>query len=257
MGENYKVKFWIASDTETTGFDPETNSLVEIATVDQNGDWACSLIKPTTPIGFGAMATHHITPQMVENELDLESVLYNIALDEAQLSALEIPVGPEEFADAEPILVFHNAAFDRSFLPAHLNALRFVCTWRCALALLPNMESYSNGALWYELGLDHVMPEEAGRMPHRALFDAIMTADIMKWLLDMLARDHPNIADPLEHLIWLTAQPILLKKVAFGKHRDSLWSDVPSDYLAWCLRQDFDEDVKYTCRYWTEEHRRG
>lgn len=244
------LTYWIAMDTETTGFDPETNSLVEIAAVGEDGYFAHSLIKPTTPIGFGAMATHHITPQMVENEYELDQVLEGMNLSPEDLNS-------ETDIDLQLILVFHNAEFDRSFLPKHLQELPFVCTWRCAVAMFPDAESHSNGALWHELGLNHVMPPEAGTMPHRALFDAIMTADIMRFMLEHISKNNPNISSPIDHLIWLTKQPILLKTCKFGKHRGSEWKDVPVDYMQWCLRQDMDEDVKYTCRFWIEEFKRG
>lgn len=243
-------KFWIAGDTETTGFDAETNSIVEIAFVDQCGEWNHSLVNPKHPIGFGAMATHHITPEMVRHQPYLEETLEAIGLG---------PDGLLTFFEAneEPILVFHNAEFDRAFLPPHLQDLRYVCTWRCAVAMFPNAESHSNGALWYEFGLNHEMPEEAGSMPHRALFDALMTADLMKHMLEHVVRENPNITDPLEHLIWLTQQPILLNTVRFGKHRGQEWKDVPYDYLKWCLRQDMDKDVLFTCDFWMKEHSRG
>lgn len=243
-------KYWLACDAETTGFDAETNSIVEIAFVDQRGDYTTSLVKPNHKIGYGAMATHHITEEMVANELDLTKALEAQSMD--PLSIQEWWQGEE----VETILVFHNAEFDRAFLPPHLQELRYVCTWRCAVAMFPNAESHSNGALWYELGLNHQMPEEAGRMPHRALFDAIMTGDLMHYMIKHVAQNE-NIADPLEHLIWLTQQPILLTTCRFGKHRGQLWSEVPVDYLQWCLRQDMDADVKFTCKHWMEEHKRG
>ena len=241
---------WRAMDTETTGFDPETNSLVEIAAVTEWFSFKHTLVKPTTPIGFGAMATHHITPFMVKDAPEPDEAFSKIGLSSKNLE--EIRAG-----NGELILVFHNAAFDLQFLPAHLQELRHVCTWRCAVSMFPQAESHSNGSLWYEFGLDKAMPSEAGSMPHRALFDAIMTADLMHFMLDHLRDNHPNIENRLEHMIWLTQQPILLETVRFGKHRGAKWSEVPIDYLAWCLRQDMDDDIKFTCKFWTEEHRRG
>jgi len=243
-------KFWFAGDTETTGFEAETNSIVEIAFVDQRGEWSHSLVNPTTPISFGAMATHHITLDMVRNAQDLPGALVLMGLGPTAISHME--------ADGiEPILVFHNAEFDRAFLPPHLQDLRYVCTWRCAVAMFPNAESHSNGALWYEFGLNRPMPEEAGSMPHRALFDALMTADLMKYMLKHVEEENPNIGDPLEHLIWLSQEPILLDTVRFGKHRGMKWKEVPYDYLQWCRRQDMDKDVLFTADFWMKEHSRG
>lgn len=237
-------------DTETTGFDHEADRLVEIAVVREDGSFAHSLVCPgERRISFGAMATHHITQEMVAGAPDSAEALSRVGLD-----------GPTD------VLVFHNAQFDRGFLPEWLRELPYICTWRCALHLVPRAESHSNGALWYELGLQHAMPTEAGSMPHRALFDAIMTRDILEHFIDLIMADGSIVgyeedavrtpASALGYLVWLSQQPVLLTKCRFGKHRDSLWEDIPSPYMEWVLGQDFDEDTKHTCRYWLRERGR-
>lgn len=41
----------------------------------------------------------------------------------------------------------------------------------------------------------------------------------------------------------------------FGKHKGTLWSQVPRDYLDWVVnKSDFtDEDVLYTARHYLEQ----
>lgn len=230
---------YVVMDTETTGME-DTDSLVEIAAVWDDGTWGHSLVRPNCPISFGAMSTHHITERMVEDAPGVHE-----ALGECGFVVED---------EADTVLVFHNAGFDRKFLPPPLQELRYVCTWRCALHLLPNAESHRNGALWYELGLSHPMPMEAGRMPHRALFDALMTADIMRHMLGMV-RDQSIAEDPLVHLVWLSQQPVLLTKFSFGKHSGEPIPDIPTSYLHWITGQDFDEDVIHTAR--THLQKRG
>lgn len=215
----------IVIDTETTGFDAATNSLVEFAAVLEDR-WFHSLVKPTTSISFGAMATHHITPDMVEDAPPLSDVLGAV-------------ISPDD----DVVLVAHNAEFDKSFMPEELREKDWICTWRCALHIYPDAESHSNQSLRYELGLDvSDLPPEAGGMAHRALYDAWVT----KKLYERIVLDSEK---SLQELIELTKAPVLQKKVRFGKHANQLWSDVPKDYLRWVVRQDFDRDVLHTAEF--------
>jgi exodeoxyribonuclease X len=212
-------------DTETTGFDPLTNSVVEFATVDKIGDYHHSLIKPEHKISFGAMATHHITEEMVADAPTLESVI-------------DYCCGPED----DIVFAAHNAAFDKAFLPKWMQEKPWICTYRLAMHLLPDAESHKNMSLAYEFGLDWSdMPAEAGVLAHRALYDAWVTQK----LLEFLAKDRS-----VEELIYLSTAPILLKKVGFGKHFGELWSEVPQSYLSWITKQDFDGDVLHTARHY-------
>jgi exodeoxyribonuclease X len=241
---------YIAVDTETTGMDPEKDKLVEIAAVPSKGVHRSTLVNPgVKQIDFGAMAVHHITQDMVK---DAPGPLDAIAA-----------VGLADL-DKTDTLVFHNAEFDRRFLPSNLLAQPWICTYRCALHLVPNAESHSNGSLWYELGLDHPMPEDAGKMPHRALFDAIMTFDIVSHFIDKHFVESAD-ADPtkldigmaLAYLISLSTSPVVLSKCNFGKHRGQSWAEIPSDFMRWVLKQDFDFDTRFTCQHWLTERRHG
>lgn len=277
-------------DTETTGFDHEADRLVEVAVVRDNGSFAHTLTNPgDRRISFGAMATHHITPDQVHDAPGVLEALADVGLGPASLPCsfcsglglVQHKDGNEDecpdcdgrgFVQNHPdysspdVLVFHNAAFDRGFLPEYLRELPYICTWRCALHMFPQAESHSNGALWYELGLQRPMPPEAGSMPHRALFDALMTRDILEHMVDLCLSDSTIVgyeedaertpASALKYLVWLTQQPVILTKCRFGKHRDSLWADVPSPYMEWVLKEDFDEDTKHTCRHHLRERGR-
>ncbi len=71
--------------------------------------------------------------------------------------------------------------------------------------------------------------------PHRAGADAWVTARLLAELLKETS---------VEQMIAWTAEPKLLPKVPFGKHRNSSWSEVPMDYLNWMVGQvDMDPDV--------------
>ena len=221
------MKQVVVIDTETTGFEPETNSILEIAGRRLGGMWFSGLVKPTTKISFSAMATHHITEDMVENAQSLDNAL-----------TFYLPQTEEGY-----VFVAHNAQFDKSFLPEWYQNQDWICTWRVSSHLWPDAESHSNQSLRYELALDMAdMPPQAGGMAHRALYDAWVTSKLFERCLEESGKS-------TEELVELTKQPLLLKKVRFGKHRDELWSDVPKSYLRWILSQDFDDDVKYTAEF--------
>jgi DNA polymerase III epsilon subunit-like protein len=58
-------------DIETTGIDPATDAIIEIASVDMVRDGITNamdtLVRPTKPIPPGASAVHHIVDEDVAN----------------------------------------------------------------------------------------------------------------------------------------------------------------------------------------------
>lgn len=88
----------------------------------------------------------------------------------------------------------------------------------------------------------HDEPAPRVYVAHRAGPDAYVTAFL---LLELLKRS------TFDQLVKWSAEPALLPKCHFGKHRGQKWSEVPVDYLSWILRQaDMDDDVKHTARHW-------
>lgn len=241
-------------DTETADFD---GGVCEVAGVhlaqDQQGyweidNWHHSLSNPGRPISIEAMAVHHITDEMVEDASPIENVLYGRDIYDRREG--RVPAA-------------HNAEFDQGVMPQDWRArnligsqqylvdgtqpqLDWIDTFRCAMHIFPDSPRYSNQVLRYHLGLDvSDMPEEAGGIVHRALYDTWCTA---KMLLRMLETHTP------EQLIELSGRPVnlatLTKRVGFGKHKDLHWSEVPTDYLRWILEKSdiTDPDQLHTAR---------
>lgn len=199
-------------DTETTGLkDPA--EMVEIGWTDlvlTRGGWVIDdgpnslIVNPRMPIPFPAMAVHHITES---------DVVGGISPDEARRL---ITTGPD-------VLCAHNWAYDIRFIRTRMPA---ICTYKCALTLWPDLQSHGNGSIRYERGL--CLGDPRALPHHRAGPDTWVTAHI---LLDVL------LEISVERAIEITENPVLLKKINFGKHEGKLFTDAPWDYLHWVVHK--------------------
>lgn len=219
-------------DTETTGLD-DPAEMVEIGWTDVHitatgqilidpAGPRYRLVNPGMPITFPAMAVHHITPAMVDGAF---------SPDECR----------QLVATGADILCAHNAAFDARFVRDH--GLPWICTFKAARTLWPDLQGHSNGSIRYERGL---CPHDDRALPsHRAGPDTWVTAHILLELLQEAS---------VERLIEITENPVLLRKVDFGEHAGKLWSEVPEKYLHWILHTSNmpsdpkKEDVVFTAR---------
>ena len=212
-------------DLETTGSRPPDDGVVEIGWQDvadagPNG-WqltpergAC-YVNPGRPIPSRTAAVHHI-----------------IAADVA-----DSPPWPVVSA---PILAAPGVEFERRWcVDALTGGLPWICTYKCALRLWPEMPSHSNQGLRYErmpAGLDRAL----GLPAHRAGPDAYVTAHHLR---DML-----NEAG-LDQLIAWSREPALLVRVPFGPYRGRRWADLDDEALDAILARNSDRDVRFTARH--------
>lgn len=199
-------------DVETTGME-DPCEMVEIGWTDirrsPDGSWSIDcgpyseFVAPGMPISFPAMAVHHITEQDVTD---------GVSPDEARM-----------IVDGAEIYSAHNAAFEQRFLGGDR---RWICTFKSARTIWPNLQSHGNGAIRYERGL--CLGHEKASPTHRAGPDTWITAHI---LLDLLKECS------VEQLLDISGKPILLRKVDFGEHREKPWAEVPWDYLDWIVNK--------------------
>lgn len=224
------------TDTETTGMG-DTDQVLELAvvalfdeetakhwaTINGESRWS-TLIRPTVP-EFGQKF-----PEAVEL-----SYRYGEPRDH--------------------VFAAHNAEFDLRMLTqsgaGEFLPKKVICTWRCAKHLWPEAPSHKNQTLRYWLDLD--VPQIKSLPPHRALPDALVTAAILKKMLE---------THTAEQLVALTPTPFLLATCTMGENAGRPWSEVDSGFLRWVLgkgprrpvpgRRDtgFDEDTLHTCRHW-------
>lgn len=214
-------------DVETTGLDNTKDKVVEVAAAWRDDESSLQSASSYVSLPEGvtippeAKGLHHIVERDLIGAPNLGDAI----------SGLGLPASAGH-------IVAHNAPFDKGFVPM-LGHLKWVDTLRIAMHLYPDSPNHKNMTLYYYLGLEIVMP--AGLAPHRALYDVLVTQSIFSKMLE---------SHTIEDLFLLQAKPVLKKTCGFGKHRGSLWQDVPKDYLRWMLNQDMDADTKFTARHW-------
>lgn len=255
-------KNFLFLDTETTDATDEAR-LVQLAVALNQGPIEVSYYKPAKPITIGAMATHHITNEMVES---YHSFVPRIAWVNRVKQC---------------IIVAHNAPFDLRVLEnegVDLKGVDYIDTLAVAKHVLnPAPERYSLQFLRYYLNLDRHLPADMEIVPHDAVSDVLilrlltreLTCMVAKLLnLDPLSDDRPDsMKDTNEdydiiakQMIKLSTLPITLDKVSFGKYKgDSFESVAINDYqyLVWCSKQEFcesDKDLKHTINLYLDAH---
>ena len=206
-------------DTETTDA-TDDRQLIEAAYMRvalTPGNWYVNAVsapfvmryKPTAPIAFGAMATHHIVPE------DLE--------DCPPHDTFTLP-GSVDY------LIGHSIDFDWQTIgsPAHVKR---ICTLAMARKVWPDT-SHTLSALMYMLSDDYAKTREELRSAHSAEADI----DFCHRVLDaIIAKAGPF--DSLEALWQFSEECRVPDTFTFGKHKGEKIADVPMDYVMWFLRQ--------------------
>lgn len=223
-------------DLETAG--PGPTDVCEIGWQDvicHDGLWRLGdergnlLINPGRPISPDTMAIHHIRDQDVVGAPFWASAAAAILRPEGALLALAA----------------HRAAFEQRYCTPRLaGGVDWICTWKCAMRLWPELPRFSNQMLRYlrqPQGLDHAL----GLPAHRALPDAYVTAHHLR---DML-----NMTTPAQLIAW-SGEPGLLPRIPTGTERGKSWS-VVDDALLVAFASDRDQSLRFSAE--TELRRRG
>jgi exodeoxyribonuclease X len=218
-------------DIETTGIDPARDAIIEIASVDlvRGGgitNAIDTLVHPAIPIPPGASAIHHIIDEDVQNAPRLADVI-------------------ERFRGAD-YYIAHNCQFEHSFFAAHgIQLGPWICTYKCALRVWPDLEGHSNQEVRYALGRATSFPgfDRSTISPQRAAFDVVVTAAIFEELI--------------KHASWSvqwSSEPPLHTRFHFGKYRGQRYDAIAAsdaDYLHWIVeKSELEEGVKHSARYW-------
>jgi exodeoxyribonuclease X len=204
-------------DTETTDCDPQAR-LVQLAYKQANTDEIVNeYFKPPIPISFGAMATHHVTNEMVEGKPSFDESIYQSTLKD-RLN--------------DGIVIAHNAPFDIMILKnENVDVTEYIDTLRIARHILDS-EQYSLQYLRYSLGLG------VQGLAHDALGDIMVLEALFEYLKMKIAEKFSlsNEEQIIEKMIELTHMPVLLQTFAFGKYKGKTFkevADIDQGYLQW------------------------
>lgn len=226
-------------DTETTCFKGE---MVEIASLDLDetgipiSNTIEHLIKPEShTISFEAMATHHITDEMLEDEPSWKEISHLYKLESSE----------------DNYFIAHNAKFDLGMIGRDIiGDVKVLCTLKLAKELFDKYRfgSHKLSTLWYGYGLNKRESVYKG-VPHRAGYDCNMTAQVLEC---MLAENNLTIPEA-----WKLTQDKLVEDTicTMKKYRDKklTWKEVKQqdpDYCDWLVGNynrwvDFPEVKEY------------
>lgn len=229
-------------DTETTGAAEEDRILqLSFAVYEQKKlimliDELCI---PPLPIKTEAMATHHITPEMLEGHSEFAQLQ-----GYAQLQELNTP---------ENIIIGHNIVFDLTMLQKEgfENHMQVIDTMKVLAKEYPEFESFSQQYARYALklyknGFEDIAKKEFGLSeirPHDALSDIC----ILSALTRTMAKERGL---GLDAMVEISKKPIEFKYMRSAKYRGKSVEEVAKSnagYLLYMLGQDdLDANLRYT-----------
>lgn len=164
-------------DTETTGLCHQSDEVLEISIINENGDILLdTLVKPTHKTEWPeAQAIHGITPEMIRgnNAPTLKSLAPTIA---------------SIIHEADQVVAY-NVAYDKPFIEdaGILSDFNDQTPWFCAMEAFAEVygvwDQYRNQYKWQKLtkAAEHVGHKWQGEA-HRSLADCQATLSIWKWL---------------------------------------------------------------------------
>lgn len=236
MGQLSKDIF-ICLDCETTGLEHAEDKIIEIAvckfTLDGIIESFETLIDPESPITEESMKFHHITDDMVQGKPKIAQVLPKIL----SMVQREVIVGHAIIND----LKFLQYAADRAQIPANFLSKVNIDTLR--LARLYG-ESPTNSL---ETLRKHFNIADEGA--HRAMSDVLVNIEVFRYL----SKNFKTTEQILERL----QKPVPLKVMPLGKHKGRPFNEIPTEYLAWAVHKDFDQDLMFSLKTELKKRKQG
>jgi len=237
-------------DTETTGVE-KLDRLYQVAyktpteTVDEK-------FKPPLPISHIASSITHVTTKDVSLKSPFEGSTVQAKL--------------KDLAEKDYIFIAHNAQFDLNMVVKEgISFKRHICTMKLARHIdegdmLKHTLQYLR--YYYELEIDL-----GGLAPHDALADIIVLEAVFKKIARSIQAKYNLSKDQtIERMIEISMNPVLLKKITFGKYSTSkgktpeqqLIKNIAKDdigYLIWLLgekkkKPEGEEDWIYTLNHY-------
>ncbi|MCD4706506.1 MAG: 3'-5' exonuclease [Candidatus Sabulitectum sp.] len=221
-------------DTETTGSDPATAEVCEVAFLlaeysgfSFTGEKQVfeTLVKPSVPIPPEASAVNQISNRMVSNSPAAEEFTEQI----------------KNLTEQADYISAHNLPYDYTILKRQYPALfnrfdksTYIDTLRLSRQIWQEIPSHALQALRYRFELDQNIQGEA----HRALFDTELVQSLLHFSLKQSSCS--NLQNNWKSLVDFIVSPLEVKIFSFGKYRGNLVEDTVAgdpDYIRWLLRQ--------------------
>lgn len=232
-----KKAVFVCLDVESTGLDPEHDRVIEIAAIAFTMDSVIgeyeSLVDPSREIPMASQAIHNISDAMVQGQPKIADVLPKL-----------LPLTQDR------IIVGHGIQFDidiltkeaaRAGLACSLASQEFIDTLR--LARLYG-ESPSNSL---DVLRQHFNIQAEGA--HRAMGDVVVNIQVFCKLCSRF--------NTTEQIKLVLSRPIQMKTMPLGKHKGRPFKELPSDYLYWAVKQDFDKDLSFSIRTELQRRKKG
>lgn len=242
---------YIILDTETTGAS-EQDRIIQLGymVLERDIEVHNELCSTQTPISYGAMEVHGITPEMIEGKSTCQELASYKRLCELNVN--------------ENYLIIHNAPFDLGMLKKEgfENQMQLIDTLRVAKHLLPEEEAHRLQYFRYKMGIYKEEETEAKKLgievkAHDAIGDVLVLKLLLTRLKEEVLALFPH-ANPVAKMVELTKEPILVKTFKFGKYKGKTLEEVafsdPS-YLEWMLKgmESLDEDLRYSINFYLKK----
>jgi len=240
---------YIILDTETTGTEQE-DRIIQLGYIildGKNVEVHNEFCSADTEIKFEAMAVHGITPEMVEGKpACVDTTAYKRLL---------------ELNQRDNYMIIHNAPFDLSMLQKEgfENSMKLIDTLRVSRHLLEDSPKHQLQYFRYQMGIYRYEEMEAKSLnieikAHDAIGDVLVLKLFLSKLKELIVEKYKG-ENPVEKMVELTKQPILIKKFKFGKYKDKTIQEVAQSdpsYLRWMLSSmdNLDDDLRYSIKYY-------
>lgn len=224
-------------DCETTGLEPESDRIIEVAVVKFTFDKILetyeTLIDPEIPISAASMEIHHISEEMVKGKPKISEVLPHLLK-----------------MTHSHLLIGHGIGLDIAFIQAEARRNQIPCSF-------PNkghIDTLRMARLYGESPVNSLEKLRqhfniAAEGAHRAMSDVIVNIEVFKFLAANFKTT--------EQLIDRMQKPILLKVFPFGKHKGRPFSEIPLEYLQWAAHKNFDQDLSFSIRTELKKRKKG
>jgi len=236
---------YIILDTETTGTS-EKDRIIQLGyivlgtrPIEVHNEFCSS----NTPISFGAMEVHGITPDVIEGKPSCQDSFAYKRL--------------EELNTQENYIIIHNAPFDLDMLEKEgfKTNMKVIDTLRVAKHIFPDEEAHRLQYFRYKMEIYKEEKKEADNLgiivkAHDAIGDVLILKLFLSRLKTAVLKKFPE-DNPVEKMVDLTNTPILIETFKFGKHKGKTLKEVAQDdkkYLEWMLKSmdNLDEDLRYS-----------